>query len=206
MRDETQPLGATPGDDLSGLLAAHLTTRAERNVAETESIGRAYDKYIFRARRKKRGSEWLTDGFLRMTHREMFGSIWNWAGVYRTTQLNLGVEPYHIREQIQVLCGDFRYWDSLDSTMSTLEIAARLQNRLTRIHPFQNGNGRHSRLITDIFFYSRNQPLPQWPQIHRMSHGEAIRAQYIAAMRTADEGDYTALTQFIQSCFPQHSS
>ena len=101
MRDETQPLGATPGDDLSGLLAAHLTTRAERNVAETESIGRAYDKYIFRARRKKRGSEWLTDGFLRMTHREMFGSIWNWAGVYRTTQLNLGVEPYHIREQIQ---------------------------------------------------------------------------------------------------------
>ena len=64
MDDETQPVGATPGDDISGLLMAKLATRAARHAVETESISRAYDKHIFRARRKKRASQWLTEEFL----------------------------------------------------------------------------------------------------------------------------------------------
>ncbi|MGH7796278.1 MAG: Fic family protein [Candidatus Binatia bacterium] len=73
----------------------------------------------------------------------MFGEIWEWAGKYRTDRLNVGLEAHLIPEQIKLLCGDFNYWNSDESTMPSLEIAARLQNRLTRIHPFTNGNGRH---------------------------------------------------------------
>ncbi len=89
--------------------------------------------------------------------------------------------------------------------MPILEVAARLQNRLTRIHPFRNGNGRHARLITDIFFYSRQHPLPEWPQTHLISEGNQIRERYIAAMRTADEVDFSSLVGFLENCLPKRS-
>ena len=200
MIDETTPEGATPGGDTSGLILTHLTTTAARNAAETEAISRAYDKHVFRARRKKRGTEWLTDTFIRKVHEDMFGTIWEWAGQYRQTALNIGVEPYLITEQIKLLTEDFRYWNDTTSTMPVVEVAARLQHRLTNIHPFTNGNGRHARLMTDIFFHSRNNPLPQWPQVQLMEQGDKIRDQYIAAMKKADQGDVTELIRFIEEC------
>jgi Fic-DOC domain mobile mystery protein B len=203
--NETQPAGATPGDDTSGLILTQLTTRAERNVAEAHAISLAYDKYIFEARRKKRGTQWLTENFLCKVHRDMFGSIWDWAGKYRTDALNIGIDWHLIPEQIRLLCDDFLYWDSPTSTMLVLEVAARLQNRLTKIHPFRNGNGRHARLITDIFFYSHEHPLPEWPQTHLMSDGHQIREQYIAAMKQADQGDFSSLIHFIEGCLPEPS-
>jgi Fic-DOC domain mobile mystery protein B len=203
MNDQTEPLGATSGDDTSGLLQTNLTTRAVRDAAELEAISRAYDQYIHRARRKRQGSEWLTDDFIRKVHHDMFGSIWDWAGRYRTTQPNIGIQWQLVPEQVTVLCGDFRYWDSNDCSMSVLEVAARLQHRLTYVHPFQNGNGRLARLITDIFFYSRHHVFPQWPQIHRMPQGDRIRDRYIHAMRSADDGNYLDLISFMEECLPQ---
>jgi len=198
--DDTRPVGATPGGDISGLILGHLSTSVARNAAETEAISRAYDKHVFRARRKKQGTEWLTDNFIRQVHVNMFGRIWEWGGQYRQTTMNIGVEPHLIREQVKLLTGDFYSWNETKSTMPVIEIAARLQHRLTNIHPFINGNGRHARLLTDIFLYSRHSPLPQWPQIQLMSQGDEIRKHYIRAMKQADDGDITALIQFIDEC------
>ena len=198
MTDKTKTLGATPGDDTSGLIQRQLTDRRARNAAELDAISRAYNKHIYRARRKRAGTEWLTDTFIRRVHYDMFGEIWQWAGKYRTDRLNIGVEAHLIPEQIKLLCGDFNYWNSDKSTMPALEIAARLQNRLTRIHPFTNGNGRHARLITDIFFYSVRFPLPQWPQIQLLSEGDQIRSRYIEAMKAADKEDYRELIAFMK--------
>ena len=203
--DETQSDGETSGDDISGLMLAQLTTRADRNVAEAQAISLAYDKYIFEARRKKQGARWLTDEYIRTVHQVMLGSIWEWAGKYRTDNLNIGMDWRHIPEQVRILCDNFLHWDAPTSTMPILEVAARLQNRLTKIHPFRNGNGRHARLITDIFFYSRNHPLPQWPQTHLMSEGHQIRARYIAAMREADQGDFSFLAKFFESYISKSS-
>lgn len=205
MTDETQPTGATPGDDTSGLILTQLTSRADRNAVESDAISLAYNKYVFEARRKKKGTQWLTEDFLCRVHRDMFGSIWEWAGTFRTDTLNIGLAPKLIPEQIRLLCDDFLYWDSPASTMPVLEVAARLQNRLTKIHPFRNGNGRHARLITDIFFYSREHPLPEWPQTHLMSEGHQIRERYIAAMKKADQEDFSDLIQFIENCLPKPS-
>jgi Fic-DOC domain mobile mystery protein B len=205
MTDDTQPIGATPGGDISGLLLGRLSTPAARNAAEAEAISRAYDKHVFRARRKKQETEWLTDDYIRQVHADMFGTIWEWGGQYRQTRLNIGVEPHLIREQIKLLTGDFFSWNETKSTMPVVEIAARLQHRLTYIHPFINGNGRHARLMTDIFLYSRKSAIPQWPQTHLMTHGNQVREQYIRAMKHADDGDFTDLIKFIEKCLKEGS-
>ncbi|MDR4485811.1 MAG: mobile mystery protein B [Nitrospirales bacterium] len=205
MADDTRPIGATPGGDISGLILERLSTPAARNAAEAEAISLSYDKHVFRARRKKQGTDWLTDDFLRKVHADMFGTIWEWGGQYRQTQLNIGVQPHVIREQIKLLTGDFHSWNEANSTMPVVEIAARLQHRLTQIHPFLNGNGRHARLMTDIFLYSRRHPIPQWPQIQLMSQGNQVREHYIRAMENADEGNLTDLIQFIEACMNENN-
>ena len=205
MTDDTRPVGATSGGDISGLILRHLSTPAARNAAETEAISRAYDKHVYRGRRKKRETEWLTDDFIRKVHADMFGAIWEWGGQYRQTKLNIGVEPHLIREQIKILTGDFFSWNEATSNMPIVEIAARLQHRLTHIHPFINGNGLHARLLTDIFLCSRQHIIPQWPQIQLMSQGNQIREQYIRAMKKADSGDLTELIQFIEDCLKDNN-
>lgn len=206
MTGDAPPVGRTPDETTPGLLLGHLSTRAARNAAETEAISRAYDKYVFRARRKKQGAEWLTDDLIRKVHADMFGTIWNWGGQYRRTRLDIGIDPNLIREQIDRLTEDFRSWDQMQSTMPVVEVAARLQHRLTYIRPFLHGNRRHARLMTDIFLYSRQHAIPQWPQIHLMAQGNQVREQYIRAMKKADDGDVTELMQFIEACLQEGDS
>ena len=201
MSNETKILpDETFGEDLSDLLLRRLTTRESRNAVELETIGRAYDKHVFRAHKKKIENKWLTAEYLRQVHRDMFGGIWDWAGKYRQINLNIGIAWSQIPEQVHVLCDDFAFWNTTQSSMPILEVAARLQNRLTRIHPFKNGNGRHARLITDIFLHSRNHPLPKWPQIQLIENGDAVRKNYIVAMKQADLGNYDELITFIEKC------
>lgn len=195
---KTEPAGATPGQDLSGLRRASLEGKRARDAAELESIDRAYVKHVFRARPKK-GADWLTDRFIRQVHKDMLWSIWDWAGKYRTSDLNIGVKSYQIPEQISLLCSDFSDWVARGH-MPVTEIAARLQNRLTRIHPFKDGNGRHARLMTDIYFRSVGHRLPRWPQLQLLDQGDKIRRQYIEAMKKADQEDYGDLIVFIQEC------
>ncbi len=201
--NDSRPIAATPRVDTSNLILEHLTTASTRNAAEAEAMSRAYDKYVFRARRKKSGAEWLTDNFIRKVHADMFGAIWNWGGEYRKIRLQDCVEPQDIHERILLLCRDFLTWDDNRSTIPVLEVAARLQHRLTYIHPFINGNGRHARLLTDIFFYSRQHRLPQWPQIQLMARGNEVRVYYMTAMKQADQGDITPLMTFIEDCLYQ---
>lgn len=188
--------GATGGEDLSDLIPQNLADRTRRDAAETEAIALAYDRHVFRA--KKPAGDWLTDTLLRRVHRDMFDGIWRWAGVYRKTDLNIGVPWKTIPEQIAQLCGDFAFWSTPKSKMAPMEIAARLQNRLTRIHPFMNGNGRHARLITDMFFHSLGEEMPAWPQLQLLPQGDSIRERYVSAMRKADREDFENLISFIQ--------
>ncbi|MGB0911459.1 MAG: mobile mystery protein B [Nitrospirales bacterium] len=198
----TQIIETKSAEDTSGLILTHLTSSSARNAVEAESISRAYDKHIFRARRKNSASKWLTDNLICKVHADMFADIWNWGGQFRKIQLLVGAAPQDIHDQISLLSRDFLSWNHT-STMPVLELAARLQHRLIYIRPFINGNGRLARLLTDIFFYSRQHHLPEWPQIQLMTRGNDVRVYYMTAMRQADEGNFTTLMTFIEDCLPQ---
>jgi len=71
---------------------------------------------------------------------------------------------------------------------------------LVKIHPFPNGNGRHSRLCADILIsHIFNQKIFSWGSNNNRSKQVNIRKQYINAILSADEGDINPLLKFSRS-------
>jgi Fic-DOC domain mobile mystery protein B len=189
------PEGATPldPDEAHGLLLSHITTRAELDRWEQENITEA-EAWAFR----RTPRDILTDGFIKRLHKRMFGHVWRWAGEYRTTGKNIGVPAWQITAELRNLCADTAVWLEHGS-YSADEIAVRFHHRLTVIHPFPNGNGRHARMMTDILLaHLLKQPRFTWGSGNLVDAGEC-RQQYIHALRSADRHDYGPLLAFARS-------
>ena len=189
------PEGATPldPDEARGLLLSHITNRTELDRWEQENIAMA-ETWAFR--RKPR--DILTEGFGKGLHKRMFSAVWRWAGDFRTTSKNIGVPAWQITSELRNLCADCDTWIE-QGTYSPDEIAARFHHRLTTIHPFSNGNGRHARLMTDILLvHLLKQSRFSWGSGNLVKAGEC-RQQYINALRAADRHNYSQLLTFVRS-------
>ena len=140
------PEGATPlaPDETDGLLLSHITTRVELDRWEQDNIAEA-ERWAFR----RTHPDILSDGFVRRLHKRMFGNVWRWAGTYRKTGKNIGIDAWQIAMATRTLCADCAVRIEHDVYPSD-EIAVRFHHRMTAIHPFANGNGRHARLMTDL--------------------------------------------------------
>lgn len=136
--------GRTPleEDEKEGLLIPTITTRGELDEFEQVGIQRAVEWSL---RRRFDLGRLLTDEFVRELHRQMFGEVWAWAGQFRRSNKNLGVDVNEIRTHLRTLLEDARYWVE-HRTYPEDDIAVRISHRIVSIHPFPNGNGRHSRL------------------------------------------------------------
>ena len=100
------PAGATPlsQDDLDGLIPSHIQTQAELNAWEQQNILNGRQRLASR-----RPGELLDDEAVKIVHRRMFGDTWRWAGNYRTSGKNIGVDWTRIPEEVRRLCEDVRY-------------------------------------------------------------------------------------------------
>ena len=127
----------------------------------------------------------------------MFGEVWKWAGAYRQTARNIGIEAHRIAFEMPMLFDDIRYWTE-SATYPPLEIAVRMHHRLVAIHPFPNGNGRHARLMADLLAERLGDQPFTWGGGGLADTGE-LRARYIAALRAADGHDITPLLAFARS-------
>ena len=189
------PEGATPldADEAHGLLLSHITTRAELDRWEQENISEA-EAWAFR----RTPRDILSDGFIKRLHKRMFGHVWRWAGEYRTTGKNIGVPAWQIAAELRNLCADTVAWLE-HSSYQPDEIAVRFHHRLTAIHSFPNGNGRHARMMTDVLLvHLLKQPRFTWGSGNLVNAGEC-RQQYISALRAADRHDSTELLAFVRS-------
>lgn len=184
---------ATPlsPDERQGLIPSYITLRRELNEAEQRGILVA-DEWAFARRRRV-----LDEKFLRGLHKRMFSDVWTWAGTYRRTARNIGVDAWRIPVDLAQLIGDADFWIA-HATYPEDEIAARFHHRLVWIHPFPNGNGRHARLATDLLLASLGRPRFTWGRASLMALGTTRRA-YVAALRAADRHDYDPLMAFVRS-------
>ena len=193
--DIEYPEGATPlyPDEAEGLRLTHITTREQLNIFEAENI-REGAVWAWRSRSKNM----LDEGFIRRLHRNMFGKVWKWAGNFRKTDKNIGVAKERIGIDLRELCDDVKYWIEHQSFKAD-EIAARFHHRLVSVHPFPNGNGRHARLMTDLLLEKGlGSERFSWGGGDYIDSG-ACRDRYIAALISADRGDYTLLKVFVRS-------
>ena len=189
-----EPDGATPlePDELEGLKFPHVTTRGELDELEQANIEQGL-AWISR----RRGGSVFDDGFIRTLHKRLFGDVWSWAGDYRQTEKNIGIDPIHIAVQLRMLLDDARYWAQND-TYPPLEAAARFHHRMVQIHPFANGNGRHARIATDIMLEDiYKHPPIAWASGFDLQADNERRDAYIAALRAADAGDIDPLLSFV---------
>jgi len=176
-------------------LIPSLATKQELNEWERLNIVEAHAWALHRRGLARRDP--LDEAYVRELHRRMFDQTWRWAGRYRTTEKNIGLPCYQIRDQLAALLGDTRYWLE-HATFAPDEIAVRLHHRLVFIHPFANGNGRHARLMADVLAQRQGQPVFTWGRAEIFLPNDFRRA-YIEALRAADANDIRPLLKFARS-------
>jgi len=186
--------GETPldPDEMDGLRFSHITTRGQLNELEQANID---DGELWLKRQKN--LDLLTDQFVRTLHKKLFGKVWSWAGTYRRTEKNVGVDPVQISVSLRHLLDDTQYWVE-NEVYSPIEAAARFHHRLVQIHPFANGNGRHARIMADLLLERlyRVEPI-NWTDGKNLQKDNDRRDDYIKALRAADGGNYSLLFDFV---------
>ena len=128
----------------------------------------------------------------------MYEHTWGWAGKFRKTQKNIGIEAYRLESEIKLLCDDVLF-QIQNNSFSFEEIAARFHHRLVFIHAFPNGNGRHARLATDLLLIKNGQKRFTWGYNFNRNSQDLNRKAYIEALQKADQHNILPLLEFVRS-------
>lgn len=186
--------GQTPldEDEKEGLLISTISTRGELDEFEQQNIENAMTFYWSR---RIKIEKFFTEEFVREVHSKMFGDVWKWAGQFRKTDKNIGVDKWQIAIELKRLLDDTHYWLN-KNVYEPEEIAIRFKHCLVSIHCFPNGNGRHSRLMADLLInrvYNHQSPFSWGASIPEKNQA---REAYLKALRNADTGDIQPLLDF----------
>jgi Fic-DOC domain mobile mystery protein B len=186
--------GQTPlsEEEKEGLLIKSVTTRGELDELEQLNIEKAIEWTL---NTKFKRDKILTEDFIKSVHKKMLGDVWAWAGEFRKSEKNIGVDWIKIGIELRMLLDDTRYWID-KNTYPPDEIAIRFKHRLVNIHCFPNGNGRHSRIMADIIIESVfGKELFTWNYSNLVKPDNA-RNEYIDSIKKADNGDIKPLLEF----------
>jgi Fic-DOC domain mobile mystery protein B len=136
--------GQTPIDEeeKAGLKIKSISTMGELDEFEQQNIEEAIQWTL---KISPDAETVLSEAFINRVHKQMFGNVWDWAGTYRLSNKNMGVDYYHIRQELRTVLDDCKYWIKHE-VFPPDEIAIRFKHALVSIHFYPNGNGRHSRL------------------------------------------------------------
>ncbi len=189
--------GQTPldEDEKEGLLIPTIATRGELDEFEQQNIERAVQWTLGRSFKP---AVVFTEDFVRTVHKRMYADVWGWAGDFRKTNKNIGVDKWQIPTALKYLLDDTLYWHENDIYLPD-EMAIRFKHRMVSIHCFPNGNGRHSRLMADIVVGNLHKiPVFSWGSDNLSNEGD-VRAAYLKALKQADQGNFGLLLAFARS-------
>lgn len=131
-------------------------------------------------------------------HRRVMGHVDPLAsGFYRDTQVYVGSHTPPAPDDIPILMEEFVEWlNSEEATnMHPVRCAALAHYKLVDIHPFEDGNGRTSRLLMNLILIRAGYP----PVIILKEH----RQQYYDYLKIANRGDVRPFVRFIAQCTEQ---
>lgn len=191
--------GQTPleEEEKEGLKILTITTKAELDEFEQRNIEQAVQWTIGK---KIKLDRLLSESFIKALHKRMYNEVWKWAGTFRNTEKNIGVESWNIPTDLRILLDDTKFWIENESFLED-EIAIRFKHRLVSIHCFPNGNGRHSRLMGDLIAEKVfKRKIFTWGQSDsNLSNESDARTEYLKALKKADNGEYYDLITFART-------
>lgn len=184
--------GQTPieEEEKDELIPLWVENNEDLNKVEQENINRAI---LFFEKRTPSHLKILEIAFVKELHRKMFEDVWQWAGVFRKTDKNIGIDKTKVITALYNLLNDVTFWIE-NKTYDSDEICIRCKHRLVSIHPFPNGNGRHARIFADILARSLGKDIFSWGASLKKARG-----RYLSALRKADQGAYSDLLIFSRS-------
>jgi Fic-DOC domain mobile mystery protein B len=186
---------ALDAEEKEGLKIYSITTQGELDEFEQLNIEKAVEWTIHS---KFKPEHILTEKFIKDLHKIMYGDVWKWAGEFRRTEKNIGVQWTQIRIELKNLLDDTKYWIE-NKTYLPEEVAIRFKHRIVSIHCFPNGNGRHSRMMGDIIIESIfGKEVFSWHQSNMVKVNET-RKEYIKALKKADDGNLAPLIKFAKN-------
>lgn len=189
--------GTTPlqPEDLEGLIPKHLNSKQQLDELEAENI---LQGEVWSALQIWSPEKLLSSSMIRRCHKELFGKIWRWAGMYRKRETSIGVAPEQISVLTEQLLGNTLYQIS-EPSEDLKVVIARFHHQLVSIHLFPNGNGRHARFVCNILATALSQDSPTWGA-NTLIAGQSSRQKYLLALRKADAtGDLASLVKFMWS-------
>jgi Fic-DOC domain mobile mystery protein B len=171
----------------------HIKLGGELDEAEEENI--------------TEGMVWLDDYsgeyvdvlFWKKAHKKLFSRVWKWAGEFRQHELANDDfnHPGLIQENIKKLEGDLKFWLSESAKMNHKESMARFHERFLTIHPFSNGNGRTTRILTEYICKRKALAEPTWGQ-SLSGKAKDHRQIYInAVVKARRDHDFSELIKFM---------
>ncbi len=195
-----QPEGASPIDDISELLQK-ITTRGELNDAEALNIVNA-DEWLYTVRI----DDLFTVRFYCELHARMYDQVWSWAGKFRTQTAvvtNIGSAPQDVARHLGQVALEFnREWKARTDTNDLISFIARYHHALVLVHPFNNGNGRWSRLACDAVVARLTDHPPIVWATDILAVDSEQRRVYIEALRRADAHDFQPLINYLTALNP----
>jgi Fic-DOC domain mobile mystery protein B len=190
-RDGQTPL---PAELYKDLIPKHIQTMRELDECEEENILNGV------AWMMRQTQDWTHVSFWFSLHQHLFSDVWRWAGLVRTYELQNEnfLKVTQIFPALKELEGNLNYWLKEHSS-ELVAYSCRFHERLITIHPFPNGNGRFSRILTEHYCKKSNIDLPTWGK-DLESDPPRRRKAYIDALRTASlKGNYSPLQKFMYS-------
>lgn len=174
-RDGQTPL---PPELQKGLKPKNVQTVGELDEYEEQNIAEGLVWLESSNAKSLNYSFWIS------LHKKLFGEVWNWAGDIRTHELANPdfLLPHQIRTELMKLIGDAEYWLE-HNTYSKKEIIARVHEKFLTIHPFVNGNGRWSRILTEFICKQYKIETPTW-NIKSKDDPQKRRKEYIEAVES----------------------
>ena len=120
-------------------------------------------------------------------HKHLLGDVWKFAGSVRKKELANPefLMPFNILPALRELENDLKFWIA-NKTYDSQMMMAIFHERLLTIHPFKDGNGRWSRVLTEFICRKEKIEVPNWGKI--IKDDSKRRSLYTSAIKEARHG------------------
>ena len=174
-----------------------ITRKNEIERLEYSELVRVQEEYLQTVESSTR----ITVPFICKMHKDWLGSIYEWAGRYRTVELaKAGFQwppAYLVEKNIKDFEASLLKEHTPCKAGPVADVAmsiAKVHAELLLIHPFREGNGRLARWLADIMALQGGFPVPEYGFVGK---GAAIRQKrYLDGVKRGYIRDYQPLADF----------